>query len=49
MKQKNQKTVADYVALANRGFTNKQIAVYWRVGLMSVAAFNANATRQGLV
>lgn len=39
------KTVADYVKLAKRGFTNKQIAVYWRKPLSSIAAYASNANR----
>lgn len=49
MKNKTKKTVQDYVALAKQGYSNKQIAVYWRMGLMQVAGFNASAKRQGLV
>lgn len=49
MKNKTKKTVQDYVALAKQGYSNKQIAVDWRMGLMQVAGFNASAKRQGLI
>ena len=39
------KTVADYIKLASRGFTNKQIAVYWKKSLRSISAYAANANR----
>lgn len=42
-------SVENYIKLAKRGFTNKQIAIYWRTGLMNIAAFAANATRQGFI
>ena len=40
------KTVEDYIRLAKRGFTNKQIAVYWRTGIRNVAAYASNANRR---
>jgi hypothetical protein len=39
------KTVDDYIKLASRGFTNKQIAVYWKKSLRSISAYAANANR----
>lgn len=43
------RTVEGYAKLRNEGYTNKQIAVYWRVDLKQVAAWNAHAKRQKLV
>jgi len=43
------KTVADYVKLAKRGFSNKQIAIFLKRPLTSISAFQSNATRQGLL
>jgi hypothetical protein len=34
--------------LAKRGFTNKQIAVYWRTGVANIAASAANSKRSVL-
>ena len=48
-KTKTKKTVSDYVALANRGFSNKQISVFWKTGIMNIAGFNAQAKRKGLI
>ena len=48
MKTKTNK-VAEYATLSKRGFTNKQIAVFWRMRLMQVAGYAASAKRQGLI
>lgn len=48
MKQKP-KTVSDYAKLHNDGFTNKQIAVYWRMSLMQVAGYAAQARKKKLL
>lgn len=42
-------SMENYARLANRGFTNKQIAVYWRTGAANIAAYAANAKRFGLI
>lgn len=44
-KTKTKRTVEDYIRLASRGFTNKQIAVYWKTSLRSIAAYQANVNR----
>ena len=47
--KKNTMSMENYARLANRGFTNKQIAVYWRTGSANIAAYAANAKRFGLI
>jgi hypothetical protein len=39
----------NYVRLHKRGFTNKQIAIFWKAGIMQVAGFAASAKRQKLI
>ena len=46
---KAKKTVSDYLSLANRGFSNKQIAAMWQIGIMQVAGFAAQAKRKGMI
>lgn len=43
------KTVNDYAKLHNDGFTNKQIAIYWRMSLMQVAGYAAQARKKRLL
>lgn len=45
----NTKTALDYSRLNKKGFTNKQISVFWRKPLSSIAAFAAQARRKELV
>jgi hypothetical protein len=40
-------SMENYARLARKGFTNKQIAVYWRTGVANIAAYAANAKRFG--
>jgi hypothetical protein len=42
-------SMENYARLSQKGFTNKQIAVYWRTGLANIAAYAANAKRMGLI
>jgi hypothetical protein len=42
-------SVENYVKLHKRGFSNKQIAIFWKAGLMQVAGFAANAKRKKMV
>jgi hypothetical protein len=42
-------TVERYVMLRKKGFTNKQIAVYWNKTLMQIAGHAAWATRKGML
>ena len=42
-------SIQNYVRLHKRGFTNKQIAVFWKAGIMQVAGFAASAKRMKLV
>lgn len=42
-------SVENYVNLHKRGFSNKQIAIFWRSGIMQVAGYAANAKRKGLI
>ena len=42
-------SVDNYVNLHKRGFTNKQIAVFWKAGIMQVAGYAASAKRQKLI
>jgi hypothetical protein len=42
-------SVQNYVNLHKRGFTNKQIAIFWRAGIMQVAGFAASAKRQKMI
>jgi len=42
-------SVENYVNLRKKGFTNKQIAIFWRAGIMQVAGFAASAKRMKLV
>ena len=42
-------SVENYVRLHKRGFTNKQIAVFWKAGIMQVAGFAAQAKRKKLI
>lgn len=42
-------SMENYARLAKRGFTNKQIAVYWRTRVANIAAYAANARRSGLI
>jgi hypothetical protein len=41
-------TVERFVMLRKKGFTNKQIAVYWNKTLMQIAGVHAWATRKGM-
>lgn len=45
----NTASVENYVNLRKRGFTNKQIAVFWKAGIMQVAGFAAHAKRKQLI
>jgi len=45
---KTKKTMQDYVNLSKR-FTNKQIAIFWRMGKMQIAGYEASAKRFGLI
>lgn len=47
-KNKTKKTMQDYVTLSKR-FTNKQIAIFWRMGTMQIAGYEASAKRCGLI
>lgn len=47
-KNKTKKTMQDYVNLSKR-FTNKQIAIFWRMGTMQIAGYEASAKRCGLI
>ena len=42
-------SVENYVNLRKKGFTNKQIAIFWRAGTMQVAGFAASAKRKKLI
>jgi hypothetical protein len=42
-------TPADYARLKKQGFSNSQIAVFWRTGARNVAAYAAHAKMKGLV
>jgi hypothetical protein len=42
-------SVQNYVNLHKRGFSNKQIAIFWRAGIMQVAGFAASAKRQKMI
>jgi hypothetical protein len=42
-------SVQNYVNLHRKGFTNKQIAIFWRAGIMQVAGFAASAKRQKMI
>ncbi len=42
-------SVENYVNLHKRGFTNKQIAIFWKAGIMQVAGFAASAKRQKMI
>jgi hypothetical protein len=42
-------SVENYVRLHKKGFTNKQIAVFWRAGIMQVAGYAAQAKRKNLI
>lgn len=42
-------SINNYVNLHKRGFTNKQIAIFWRAGIMQVAGFAAQAKRKGMI
>ena len=49
MKNTNTKSVEKYAKLRNKGFTNKQIAIYWRMTIAQIAGIHSWATRKGLV
>lgn len=49
MKNKTPKTAEQYANLRNKGFTNKQIAIYWRMTTAQIAGIHSWATRKGLV
>lgn len=49
MKTAKTKSIKRYVELSQRGFSNKQIAIFWKCGLMCVAGYAAQAKRKGLV
>jgi hypothetical protein len=42
-------SVQNYVNLHKRGFSNKQIAIFWRAGTMQVAGYAASAKRMKLI
>lgn len=42
-------SIKNYVNLHKRGFTNKQIAIFWRAGIMQVAGYAATAKRKGMI
>jgi hypothetical protein len=42
-------SINNYVNLHKRGFTNKQIAIFWRAGIMQVEGFAAQAKRKGMI
>lgn len=42
-------SVDNYVNLHKRGFSNKQIAIFWKAGIMQVAGFAATAKRMKLI
>jgi hypothetical protein len=49
MKNKTPKTAEQYATLRNKGFSNKQIAIYWRMTLAQIAGIHSWASRKGLV
>jgi hypothetical protein len=49
MKNKTPKTAEQYATLRSKGFSNKQIAIYWRMTLAQIAGIHSWATRKGLV
>jgi hypothetical protein len=42
-------SVENYVNLRKRGFSNKQIAIFWKAGVMQVAGYAASAKRKNLI
>jgi hypothetical protein len=42
-------SIENYVRLHSRGFSNKQIAVFWKAGIMQVAGYAACAKRKNLI
>jgi len=42
-------SLENYVRLHRKGFSNKQIAVFWRAGTMQVAGFAASAKRKKMI
>lgn len=42
-------SIENYVRLHQRGFSNKQIAIFWRAGIMQVAGFAAQAKRKKMI
>jgi len=42
-------SLENYVRLHQRGFSNKQIAIFWRAGIMQVAGFAAQAKRKKMI
>lgn len=42
-------SVENYVNLHKRGFSNKQIAIFWRAGIMQVAGYAASAKRMKMI
>lgn len=48
-KMSKKASLENYVALHKKGFTNKQIAVYWRAGIMQIAGFSACAKRKKMI
>lgn len=42
-------SVENYVKLHKRGFSNKQIAIFWKAGTMQIAGYAANAKRKKMV
>lgn len=49
MKNNAQTKIEKYAKLRNKGFSNKQIAIYWRMTLAQVAGVHSWASRKGLV
>jgi predicted PurR-regulated permease PerM len=49
MKNNTMTSVERYAKLRNKGFTNKQIAIYWRMTLAQIAGVQSWATRKGLL
>ena len=42
-------SIENYVRLRSRGFSNKQIAIFWKAGTMQVAGYAAQAKRKNLI
>lgn len=43
------KSAERYAALANRGFTSKQISNFWKLPIKNIASFAGQARRKGLL